>query len=257
MLTLLLLLPLLYLIVALLMYRYQEKFIFFPTTLALDYPFPQFHDFEEVFLEVEAGTRLHALYFLAPEPKGQVLYFHGNARAVDDWGYAAADLRDRGYSVLMPDYRGYGKSTGTISEAALYADARRWCDWLEASAPEARLLYYGRSLGSGIASRLAYERPPERLILETPYTSLLAMAKLQMGFLPVDLLSRYRFPTDQIMEDIDCPIDLIHGTEDELIPYAQAQQLGRGRATLHTIPGGGHNDLSQFPAFHQVLDQLL
>ncbi len=257
MLTFFLVLASLYIIIAMVMYQYQEKFIFFPTPLSPDYPFAQFRDFEEVYLEVDQDTKLHALYFQVPEAKGQILYFHGNARSLEDWAYAAQDLMERGYSVLMPDYRTYGKSTGQLSEAALYADAHRWYDWLKKRQATAPIIYYGRSLGTGIASRLAYDIPPERLILETPYTNLLAMAQLQIKFLPVKLLGRYHLRTDLIIEDITCPIDLIHGTQDELIPYSQAQSLERGNARLHTIEGGGHNNLAQFSEFHNILNRIL
>lgn len=247
----------LYALVCLVMYRYQEKFLFFPMTLADDYPFAQFRDFEEVFMEVDTKVRLHALHFSVDQPKGTILYFHGNARALNDWGYAAQDLMALGYNVLMPDYRSYGKSTGTISEAALKADGQRWYDYLLQSLPETDLLLYGRSLGTGVASYVAHRNKPQLLILETPYTSLVAMAQTLVKFLPTTLLSRYRFHTDRVINEISCPIHLIHGTQDELIPYQQAVDLSRGQATLHTIDGGGHNNLAQFPEFYQILKSIL
>lgn len=248
---------LIYLLVCLFMYSFQEKFLFFPMPLPDDYPFTQFRDFEEVFMEIDTDTRLHALHFTVPHPKGTILYFHGNARALNDWGYAAHDLMTLGYNVLMPDYRSYGKSTGTISEAALKADGQAWYDYLLKDIPESSLILFGRSLGTGIASYLAHRNQPQQLILETPYTSLVAMAQLQVKFLPTRLLSRYRFHTDRIINEINCPIHLIHGTEDELIPYQQAVELSQGKAQLHTIEGGGHNNLAQFPAFYQILKSIL
>lgn len=246
-----------YIALASILYFYQEKFIFFPFPLDLDYPFHQFRDFEEIFLEPEQNLRLHALYFKAAQPKGTILYFHGNTRSLNDWGYAAQDLVALGYEVLMPDYRSYGKSNGTLSEAGLKIDAQRWYDWLTTKVEKNSILLYGRSLGTGFAAHLARHNQVQQLILETPYTSLLAMAKMQVGFLPVDLLARYRMPTDQIINDIPCPIDIIHGTQDELIPYQQAVDLSQGKATLHTIQGGGHNDLAQFPEFYSILNKIL
>ncbi len=257
MLNFLLLILALYAIITLLMYQFQHKFIFFPMPLPMDYPFSQFRDFEEVFLDVNSKIKLHALHFKVNEPKGTLLYFHGNTRSLNDWGYAAQDLTALGYDVLMPDYRTYGKSSGPLTEQGLYEDALRWYDHLKKEYSEKDLLLYGRSLGTGIASYVAFKNEPRQLILETPYTSMVDMAKLQVGFLPINLLSRFRFETKKIIQQINCPIDLIHGTADELIPYQQALDLSQGKAQLHTIENGGHNNLAQFPEFHQILKTLL
>ena len=257
MLNFLLLILALYAILSLVMYQFQHKFIFFPMPLPMDYPFSQFRDFEEVFLEVDSNIKLHALHFKVAEPKGTFLYFHGNTRSLNDWGYAAQDLTTLGYNVLMPDYRTYGKSSGPLTEQGLYEDARRWYEYLNKEIPEQDLLLYGRSLGTGIASHLASKTQARQLILETPYTSMVDMAKLQVSFLPVNLLSRFRFETKKFLPQVDCRIDLIHGTADELIPYQQALELSSGKAQLHTIENGGHNTLSQFPAFHQILKTIL
>ena len=103
---------------------FQEKLIFFPEKVNTDYKYPFQQPFEEVYLTTADGASLHALYFRSPQPKGVILYFHGNAGSLRTWGYLAEDLIPFGYDVLMPDYRGFGKSTGTLSQQIGRASCR-------------------------------------------------------------------------------------------------------------------------------------
>ncbi|MEM8907754.1 MAG: alpha/beta fold hydrolase [Bacteroidota bacterium] len=256
---LLLVLACIYVLLCLILYQIQERFIFYPLRLSDDYPFNEFRNVEEVYFPIDAQTRLHALHFHVDRPRGIILYFHGNARALDNWGYAAADFTQRGYNVFMPDYRGYGKSTGTLSEAALLSDAQIIYDSLRQQYPNQDLLLYGRSLGTGIACDLATKVDARLLLLETPYLSLLAMAQAQMPFFPANLLLRYPMRSDLKITQIKMPAYLFHGTQDELIPYAQAVELSRiyQPNRLFTIKGASHNNLSEFAAFQEKLDDLL
>ena len=101
-----------YLVIVILLFFIQKRFIFYPTILPDDYSFGEFENFEECYFEPKAGVKIHALYFKAANPKGVILYFHGNAGALDSWGHAAQTFVPLGYDVLMPDYRGYGKVRG-------------------------------------------------------------------------------------------------------------------------------------------------
>jgi ribosome-associated translation inhibitor RaiA len=112
-----------YALICLLLYFFQERFIFFPEPLAPDYRFRFSYLFSEVFIQTTDKRRLHALHFKAKNSKGVIFYLHGNAGSVRSWGEEAAMYTALNYDVLMPDYRGYGKSEGTISsEAQIYSD---------------------------------------------------------------------------------------------------------------------------------------
>ena len=250
----------LYLMVFFYVYFRQESFIFFPDVLPKDYKFVHFgENAKEIYYHPESGIELHALKFSVAEPKGVILYFHGNARALDNWGYIAADLLPHGYDIIIPDYRNYGKSTGLLSEQNLFKDGRYIFDQLSREYGSNNVVIYGRSLGSGVASSVASDTAPKLLILETPYYSIERMAGEQMPFLPVRILLKYKFRTDLFLPKVTCPIFIFHGTKDELIPYQHAVDLKVlvPKLDFTTIPGATHNNLSQFSLFNEKIGEIL
>ena len=250
----------LYLVLCFYIYFRQESFIFYPDVLPEDYQFVHFgNTAEEIYFHPEKGVKLHALRFSVPEPKGVILYFHGNARALDNWGYIAPDLLPHGYDVVLPDYRSYGKSTGPLSEKNLFKDARFIFDQLSRQYDASQIVIYGRSLGSGIASFLAAQVAPKLLILETPYYSIERLAGEQMRFLPTSILLKYKFRSDLYLPKVTCPVYIFHGTEDELIPYQHAVDLKSLVPDIDftTIPGASHNNLSQFDLFNDRIGEVL
>jgi uncharacterized protein len=160
--------------------------------------------------------------------------------------------------VLVIDYRGYGKSSGTISESGFYKDAEaafRYLVNVKAFYPR-NIIVYGRSIGSGVASWLAAQHRVAGLVLESPYTSLGALANEKLPFFFPSLFLRYCFDTIKRINDVKCPIIFVHGDQDTLIPYAHAERLFKsfnGSKKLITISGGAHNDLSGFPAYQSFL----
>jgi len=258
-----------YLLVCLLLYVGQERLIFAPEPLAADYQFSFPLRFDEVSWQVD-GARLHALHFRVAAPRGAVLYLHGNAGSVRSWGAVAGTFVAQGYEVLIPDYRSFGKSTGRIAgERMLHDDARTAYRYLAARFAEEQIVVYGRSLGTGLAVALAAEespalpgrpeRRPRLLILETPYFSLHELARSQFPWAPPFLL-RYPLRTDLRIGKVTCPIHLIHGTHDELIPHSASERLLpliRTEHTLWSIAGGHHNDLASFEAYHAALAEIL
>lgn len=250
----------LYGLICLLMYRFQEVLIFPGYSLPAEYVFrfPFDPPPEEVWWE-QADARIHGLYFSPAQASGVVLYFHGNGGALDDWGEVVPRFTERGLAVLLIDYRGYGKSRGERTEAALLADAVEAYDWLAEQWQADQIRVYGRSLGSGIAAYVAAERPAHSLLLETPYAQLSQVAQDRYPWLPVLRLIRFHFPTYQYLPEVSAPVFLIHGTNDQVIPVSHSQRL-IGQFPQHTyleIPGGTHNDLDQFPAYAEWLDSAL
>ncbi|PWK18147.1 hypothetical protein LV89_04174 [Arcicella aurantiaca] len=243
---------------------FQEKLIFRNTKLTMDYQFQFKSDFEEIWLEPEAGVRLNGLYFKTDSThrKGLIIYFHGNADDLKRWGKYAEDFTKNNYDVLMFDYREFGKSTGTLSEKALHTDARYVYSWAKKRFPEDKIVVYGRSLGTGIATRLASENNPKMLLLETPYFSLIDVGESYFPMLPYNLLLRYKMRTDLCIQAVKCPIHLFHGTKDEVVPYQSSIKLAKllnkkPSEILTTIPEGKHKNLGEFQAYHRALKRLL
>jgi len=250
----------LYLLVCLYIYYNQQSFIFYPDILPEDYEFIHFgKTAEEIYFQPESNAKLHALKFAVPNPKGVILYFHGNARALDNWGYIVADLLPNGYDIIIPDYRGYGKSKGVRTEKNLFKDARYLFDQLASNYGPENVVLYGRSLGSGIASSVATESTPKLLILETPYYSIQRLASEQMHFLPINSLLKFKFRSDLFLPKVKCPVYIFHGTEDELIPYQHAVDLKALVPTIDftTIPTASHNNLSHFALFNDKIATIL
>ncbi len=249
-----------YLALCIAFYLYQEKIIFHPLPLADDYQYDFEEPFEEVWISTPDGEKINALHFKVEKPKGVVLYFHGNAGNLASWGTVASQFLPFDYELFIMDYRGYGKSTGSFNEYKLHQDALACYQYLLDSGYNGnKILIYGRSIGSGIASRVANEKWNRGLVLESPFNNMTALARSYAPFLPHGLLLRYKFPVDHHVRHIRHPIYIIHGTDDEIIPYDLAYQLKdkSDKVTFYTIAGGKHNDLSIFPEFYQIMEELL
>ncbi len=242
-------------------YGWQDRLIFFPEELPRDHQFSFRSPFQEVFLKTPDAAEIHALHFQSKIPKGVILYFHGNAGCLQSWGSLAEDLLHYNYDVFMVDYRGFGKSTGIRTEAALHQDAQLAYDYLLKQYPEDKIIILGRSIGTGLAVPLAAQNNPGSLILETPFFNFADVAKTHYPFLPVTLLLKYTFRSDKYIQKVKCPTYIFHGTADRIVPYASGEKLaqlaGTGQVKLITIPNGGHNDLSNFRQYHQALQAIL
>jgi uncharacterized protein len=251
----------LYIVFALLFYIFQSRFFFFPSTTPNNfvYAFPYPH--EEIFIETQDHATLHALYFPKENAKGNILYFHGNAGNLSGWGWIAEDFRQHDYNLLIVDYRTFGKSTGRLSEKNLYQDALAWYNYLNKRFPDQVIIIYGRSIGTGVAIDLASHVNTKMLVLESPFTNLPALAWHHVPIFPFRILSRFHFRSDKKAKDIQSPVHIIHGTNDNIVPYRFGEELykkfPKGIANFYAIEGGGHNDLNRFDEYHEVLSSLL
>lgn len=249
-----------YILLMILAYLIQERFIFKPEKLRPDFEFRYDQPFEELFFEVAPGVRINGLHFKVGKPKGILLYFHGNSRSIKGWGKYAKDFTRYGYDVLMVDYRGFGKSTGKRTEADLLNDSQFVYDTLRARHPEDHILVYGRSIGSGFATRLASDNTPRYLILDAPYYSFARVVKRFLPILPLRWVLRYHLRTDLWIKKVKCHTYIIHGTKDMLIPIRHSehlQKLNPRRITLIRIEGGRHNNLPSFPEYHAFIRDIL
>lgn len=241
-------------------YFFQDFFFFRPEILPKQfeyrYPFP----FEEVNFDMEDGGRINALHFKVPNSKGVVFYLKGNSRSIKGWGKFAKDFVGKGYDFFMIDYRGFGKSKGHRTERTLYNDAQTVYKWLKTQYPEEQIVIYGRSMGAGIAARIASWNHPRMLILDSPYYSFLYHVKTFGFWLPLKWLLRYKLRADLFVKHVHCPVFILHGDRDRLIPYKQGRMLHElipHRSRLLSIKGGGHNNLPDFPQYHELLYHIL
>ncbi len=242
-------------------YYFQEYLIFFPTKMPPQHEFEYCQPFEEFFLNTDDGAKLNAVHIQNNSTKGVVLYFHGNSGNISHLTHVANLLTRKGYDAILIDYRKYGKSTGDMSEDALNRDAQLFYDHALKSYEENEIVLYGRSFGTGIASRLAAKNNPCKLILESPFSSAVDLGKHRFPILPVSLLSQFRFPSTEYMKEVKCPVFIFHGTEDRVIPYKFAKKLyaaipGDGKA-FYSIEGGGHNYLQDYDAFKIGMETAL
>ena len=252
---------LVYLAVGIALYFLQDKFIFHPKKLPADFAYQFGMPFREINLPVSAEKNLSIIQFTVPDSirKGIVLYFHGNRQNINRYARYAPGFTRSNYEVWMMDYPGYGKSTGKRSERVLYSDALLLYKMAISKVPAEQIILYGKSLGTGIAAQLASVRDCKRLILETPYYSMDALARHYFFMYPVMPLTKYTLPTYQHFEYIKAPITIFHGTKDGVIPFKQARWLTKKNpgTILITIDKGRHNNLEEFPLFRQQLDSLL
>jgi alpha-beta hydrolase superfamily lysophospholipase len=245
------------------MYFKQENMIFAPEALPPDFKFTFQERFEELNWPVD-GAQINALHFRPAKPKGIVLYFHGNAGSLKSWGDVAQDFTRRGYDIVIPDYRGFGKSTGRIeSEKMLLQDTAAAYDYVKKIFPENQIILYGRSIGTGLAVHLARTNRPRMVILESPYLSLLDLAARYYPLVPrplLNLLVRYSLRTDLWIADVACPVYLFHGERDNVIPFNESERLSkliRSEHQLIAVPEGGHNNLEDFRQYREALDRIL
>ena len=249
-----------YLLLILIIYLVQERFIFKPEKLKQDFIYKYDAPFRELFFDVEPGVRINGLHFTVKDPHGLVLYFHGNTRSIKGWARYAKDFYRYNYDVVLVDYRGFGKSTGKRTEKDMLNDMQFVYDKLAAQYTQQHLIVYGRSLGSGFATKIASDNKPRYLILDAPYFSFTKAIERFLPMLPVRFVLRFQLRTDKWIENVHCHTYILHGTRDWLIPISNSeklQALNPKKITLIRIKGGGHNNLPAFPEYHNFIRDIL
>ncbi len=250
-----------YVVISVLLYFLQDYFMFKPEKLPADFQYDyENQETEEYNVTTRDGANINGLRFKAKEPKGIVFYLKGNSKSIKGWGKFAVDFTRLGYDVLMVDYRGFGKSTGRRTQKAIKRDMQVIYNRIREKVPEKYIILYGRSLGSGFAAKLASMNNPRMLILDAPYYSLSKVAKKFIPFMPLSLMIKFPMPTYKWLKYVNCPIHIIHGTDDRLIPYKTSVKLSKikpGITTLHTVIGGGHKNLHTFESYHKMLHDII
>lgn len=205
---------------------------------------------EDVSFESADGTKLHGWYFEKPDAAATMVFFHGNAESVETSGPWIGELaKSLDCSVFIFDYRGYGKSQGRPNEKGVVADGVAAIDWLteRTGLPSDELVYFGRSLGGGVAIQVAKQKPPKAFVLVSTFSSIVDVASKQFPWLPVRWVMKNRYESEQAIAEMDIPILQIHGDQDRTIPAELGKRLNSAspsrNKTFVLALGKGHNDL--------------
>lgn len=246
-----------YLLLCIVLFVWQEALLFHPSALPVDYAFEQG---TESTLETPDGVSLSMLSFTHPDSKGAILYLHGNRGSNRRSLYQTRDLTEADYDLYLFDYRGYGKSGGSVeSEAQLLADAQLVFDTLARRYGEGNLLVVGYSLGTGMASYLAAHNHPRHCVLVAPYASLTGMKNLWLWAVP-DFVLKYPMNTLENIARANCPVTVLHGSKDELIPYAMAEEIrdaAPDRVELIELADTGHRGAIMHARFGELMQRLM
>lgn len=241
-------------------YFFQERFIFHPDTLDKNHIYRFNQDFEEIYIDTEDGLKLNGLLFKAREPKGLIFYLHGNAGSLDSWGTIAPLYTDLGYDVFILDYRGFGKSEGSIgSQEQLFSDIQMAYNRMKILYNEDNIIVLGYSIGTCAATWLASENKPYMLILQAPYYSLTGIIRSICPVIPRFLI-KYKLETYSYIQECKMPIVIFHGDNDRVIDYSNSlwlKELLKPEDSFITLTGEGHNNITDNTYYRKTLTRLL
>lgn len=243
------------------LYYLQKKLMLHPKRLPPDYKFQFNFPFKEINIPFNKKDNINLVQFFPEQiSKGVVLYFHGNRDNINRYAKYAANFTKHGYEVWMNDYPEYGKSTGAFTEANVYRQAAEIYKLANAKFESNKIIVYGKSLGSGIASWLASVRACMQVILETPYYNMADLLGRYAPIYPATFMSHFKFPSGEYLKEAKAPVIIFHGSKDGVIPHRHALKL---KAALKegdefvTIENAAHNNLNNFSLFHEKLDAIL
>ena len=255
-------LAIIYILGGVALYFLQDYVLFHPVTLKKDhnYDFPEKH--KDINIPITEKSNLNIVQFSSTDTitKGVVLYFHGNKKNISWYAKYPPYFTKHGYEVWIIDYPGFGKSTGKLTEQTLYDWSNYMYNFARSRFGADSIIIYGKSMGTGIATRLASLQPCKKLILETPYYDFPSVIRHHIPIYPVDWMIHYKIPTHDYIQKVIVPITIFHGTDDDVIPYRNAEKLKqflKPGDEFITIKDGEHNDLYKFKETIGKLDSLL
>lgn len=213
---------------------------------------------ETLAIETPDGETVLAWYAGAEPGRPTILYFHGNRGWVELRAERMAEFKSRGFGVMMPSYRGYGGSSGRPSELSNVDDAKTaYGELLARGVKPSNIVVFGESLGTGIATQLATQRPIAGLVLDSPYTSMTDVGALRYPWLPVSWLLVDRYETLRHIPGVKAPVLVLHGANDRLIPAVMGRAVHAAAPdpkALAIFDGAGHLDHSDQGSFYVVAD---
>ena len=212
-----------YVLICLVAYSFQDRIILQPHKVMEEEIYTKG---DEVEIPIANNLTMNCLHIKSPSPsKGVVLYFHGNKGNIFRSIYQSRSVQNKGYDVFIPDYRGYGKTEGKVwSDKDLLPDADKAYQYLKQFYDEKDIYVMGYSLGSGMATYVASQNKPAHLILIAPFTSLVDIKNQYAWFLP-DFLMRIKLPVVKFMENVTSPVSIVHGTDDTVVAYKYSEEI--------------------------------
>lgn len=214
-----------YLFILLYMYIFQRTFMYHPNVKNTDPTSIQFN-YEEVFIQSNKDIQLRSWFSHSSNNKKTILFFHGNAGELHARVYKLNKFSEMNLNFLIISWRGFSGNNGKPTEKGLYQDANKAVEWLEQKGINKKdIILYGESLGTGIAVELGSKAEFGGIILESPYTSMVAMGKRFYPFLPISLLQRDRYNSQKKIKKIKSPILVLHGKADTLVPFYMGKKI--------------------------------
>jgi len=209
------------------LFIFQSHYVYFPERVLSAKPTSIGLNFESVSFETRDGIQLSGWFVPSDNARGVILFCYGNAGNISHRLESIQIFHPLGRSVFIFDYRGYGQSEGKPSESGTYKDAEAAWQYLveERQVSRDRIIVFGRSLGGAVAAWLAHRHTPGALILESTFTSVPDIAAKLYPYLPVRLLSRFKYDTAEYLDGVDCPVLIVHSRDDEIMPFSHGQRL--------------------------------
>jgi len=233
-------------LLSILLYFLQPKFVYFPTSELVLTPNNIQLGYEDVFIKTASNTTIHGWFIPHNNPRGTLLFFHGNGGNISHRLDSLAIFNALGLSVLIIDYSGYGQSEGKPTEQGTYQDAEAAWQFLltEKQLNPKDIIIFGRSLGAAVAIWLAMQNDPRAMIVESAFSSIADIGKHYYPYLPVKYLARIKYPSLKRLASVKCPVLFVHSPDDDIVPY----KFGRKLFAAANEPKefldiqGGHND---------------
>ena len=243
----------------------EKRLIFYPERTIWTAPAAQGLRYDDVYFPTSDGLRLNGWFVPGKGRRATLLWFHGNAGNIADRVENIALFHDRlGINIFIFDYRGYGRSEGSVSEEGTYRDAEAALAYLRSrkDVDPARIVFFGRSLGAAVAVELAIKEPCAGLILESPFTSVKEMADSAFPLFPVGFFFRTKYDALSKIKQVKVPVLILHGDRDEIVPFSMGRRIFEAAnepKTFFTIKGAGHNDTYQMGggAYLKALDRFI
>lgn len=250
-----------YILLLLGIYFFQERIIFRAKDLSKNHTYSFDTKFEEVNLLTSNDITLNSLHFKVDNPKGVILYFHGNKGNLERWGHKIEPLLDYGYNLFIIDYRGYGKNDGKRTQDNMYQDAQLAYEYLLKNYNEENIIVYGRSLGGTFATYVASQNNPKQLILEATFSSIIDVSKSILPIFPYQKLYKFHFESYKLIPEVKVTTTIFHGNKDSLVPIDIAKKLyshsNKKNTEFVEIQNGTHHNLELFDEYKEKLKLIL
>lgn len=243
------------------LYYFQDKFLFHPQKLdpAFAYSFPD--RFEEIYIPINTTDTIHVIrLYPKGKAKGAVIYFHGNTGNNSNYYNSSKIFLEKNMEVWIPDYPGFGKSTGDLTEDKIKEQAVQVERLVTSAFAPHKVILYGQSFGTGIASYIASETACKFLILESPYADVPSLFRRYAFMYPLDNMIKYKFPVIEYLQNVVEPIIIFHGTADNVIPIKEAEKLKKVLKPgdkFYELAGINHNEVNTSLQYISAMDSIL